>query len=60
MSVCCMLYHFFYILLLQVTKVESQINQLQKDSLGKSFELTLVSEFAILAQKMLKIAAQKS
>ena len=40
------------ILLLQFTKVESQFNQLQKDSLGKSNEITLVYEFSILAQKL--------
>ena len=41
--------------MLPFTKVESQIYQLQKDSLG-----TLVSEFVILAQKWLKIGTQKN
>ena len=43
-------------LLLPFTKVESQINQLQKDSLGEIYERTLVSDLAILAPKWLKIA----
>ena len=43
------------VLLLPFTKVESPIHQSQRDSLGKSLERTLVSDFAILAQKCLKI-----
>ena len=45
--------------LLLLTKVKIQINQLKKDSLGKSNEIALVSELAILAQKLSKIAAEK-
>ena len=47
--------NFVNIFLLPFIKVESQIDWLQKDSLGKSNERTLVSEFAILAQKWSKI-----
>ena len=39
------------ILLLPFTTVESQVIQLQKDSFGNSYKRTVVSEFAILAQK---------
>ena len=39
--------------------VKSQIDQLQKDFLGKSNKITLVSEFRNLPQKILKIAARK-
>ena len=49
----------FNILLLPFTKVEGPINQLQNKSLGKSYDRMLVSEFAILSEKRLKIAAQK-
>ena len=38
----CFTHLFFYnVLLLPLQKVENQINQLQKDSLGKSNERTL-------------------
>ena len=47
------------VLLLPFTKVESQIDQLQKDFLVKSNETTLVSEFAIKAQKRLQIARRE-
>ena len=50
---------FVNVLILQFTKVESQIDQLQQMTLGKRNERTLVSEFAIYAQKWLKMAAQK-
>ena len=40
---------FLDILLLSFTKVESQINQPQQDSLGKSKDRTLVSKLEILA-----------
>ena len=43
---------FFYVLLLQFTKVKSQIYQLQRDFLEKSFEVILISEFTILVQKL--------
>ena len=42
---------------LLLTKVKSQIDQWQKDSLVKSCEWILVSDFTILAQKWFKIAA---
>ena len=38
---------------LSFTKVKSQIDQLQKDSLGKSCEKTLVTDLEILAKKWL-------
>ena len=41
----------FNVLLIPFTKYKSQINQLQKDSSGKSNVRTLFSEFAILAHK---------
>ena len=47
------------VLLLKLAKIQSQINQLQKDFLGKSNERLLVSELTMLAQKWSKIAAQK-
>ena len=48
--------HFFKnVLLLPFTKFKSQINQLQKDFLGKSNKRMLVSEFAMSAQKWSKI-----
>ena len=50
---------FLNVLVLPFRKAKSQIDQLQKDSLGKSYEIILVSEIAIFAQKWLKIAAQK-
>ena len=46
------------VLFLPFTKVKTQIEWLQKDSLGKSNDKTLVSECPILAQKWLKIAVQ--
>ena len=42
---------FLGVLLLTFTKVQVQIDQLQKDFLDKSNEITLVLKFAILAQK---------
>ena len=57
--VICFICHFFlYVLLIPFTKVKIQIDQLQKDSLGKSYEITLISESAILSQKWSIIAAQ--
>ena len=50
---------FWNVLLLPFTKVESQINVLQTDSLGKRIYRTLISEFTFFAQKWLKITAQK-
>ena len=47
---------FLNVLLLPFKNVEIQIGQLQKDSLEKSYKWTLVSDLAILAQK---IAARK-
>ena len=49
---------FFNVLLLSFTKVESQNDKFQKDSLHKSNEQKLVSDVAILAQKLSKIAPQ--
>ena len=40
----------FLRLIIPFRKVESQIEQLQQDSLRKSCEMTLVSEMVILAQ----------
>ena len=40
---------------LPFTKVLGQIDQLQKDSFGKRYEWTLVSESSILAKKCSKI-----
>ena len=40
-----------------IYKGQSQIDQLKKDSLGKNYEITLVLELAILAQKWSEIAA---
>ena len=45
---------FLKILFLPFTKVKSQINQLQKDSLGKSYEWTLVSECVIFVSDMVE------
>ena len=57
-SVClCHFLHFSNILLLPLTKVKSQIDILQKDSLGKNLKRTLVSDLVILAQKL---AARKT
>ena len=53
------LFVFLSIPIFPFTKVQIQINQLQKDSLGKSLKITLVSEFAILPQKLSKVAARK-
>ena len=44
----CMYLIFSDVFLLPFQKVKSQINQLQNESLGKSNENTLFSEFAIL------------
>ena len=50
-SVCCAIkFKIVNVLLLPFTKVKSGSYQLQKDSLGKNYERTSVSEFAILAQ----------
>ena len=49
---------FFYIILFQLIKVDSQIDYLQTDSLPNSFERKLVSDLSILAQKWTKIAKQ--
>ena len=57
-SVCFTPLIFLNVLLLPFTKVKSEINRIQKDSLGKSYEKTLVSEFAVLAQKGSNFAAQ--
>ena len=46
------------IFLLPFTKVKSQINQWRKDSLKKCYEKLWCQNFAISAQKWLKIAAQ--
>ena len=50
-----MLQNFFWIflnvLLLPYIMANSQIDQLQKDFLEKNYEMTLISEFAILANK---------
>ena len=43
---------FCNVLLLLFTKVQSQINHLQKDSLGKSNERIMVLKIAIFAQKL--------
>ena len=50
---------FCFFRILVFTKVESQIDQLQKDSLGKSNKRTLVSEIAILSQNW-SITARKN
>ena len=47
---------FVNVFLLPFTKFESKTIQLQKDSLGKSYERILVSDFAIMAQKWSNIA----
>ena len=47
----CHIVQFFYVLLLPLKKVEIQIDWLQKDFLLKSYEIAVVSEFVILAQK---------
>ena len=44
---------------LLLTKVKSQIDQLQKDFLGKSNEGTSVLEYTILTQKGLKSTHKK-
>ena len=43
--------------ILPFNKVKSQIDQLQKDYLGKYFESTLVSDLSLLAQTWWIIAA---
>ena len=40
------------VLLLPFTKVESQFDQVQQDSVRKSIEIILISKFAVLAQKL--------
>ena len=47
------------VVLLRFTKVESQLNPIPKRFLRKRNAITLVSEFAILAQKWLTIVALK-
>ena len=44
--VCVQLFVCLNIILLPLTKVESQLNQLQIDSLGKTYERTLVLDLA--------------
>ena len=39
--------------------VDNQINQLKEDSVGKSYERTVISSLAIFAEKWLKIAVRK-
>ena len=56
---CHFLRIFFNVLLLPFTKVESQIGQSQNDSLGISYDRTLVSDLAILARNWSKITACK-
>ena len=48
------------VLLLPVTKFESQIDCLPKDSLGKSNNRTLFSEIAFLPQECSKVAVWKN
>ena len=48
---------WFLRLITPIYKVERQINQLQKYAEWKRYEMTLVSEFAIFAQKLSNIAA---
>ena len=48
---------YTYFLECLITMVKSQMNQFQKDFLRKGKERTEVSEFTILAQKLLKITA---
>ena len=50
---------FCNVLLLLFTKVQSQINHLQKDSLGKSNERIMVLKIAIFAQKLSKIKREE-
>ena len=50
---------FLNVLLLPFTNFKSQINQSQKDALGKGNERTMISDLEILAQKWLKIARRK-
>ena len=50
---------FLNILLLPFTKTLGQTYQSQNNSIGKSYERTLVSSFEILAQKWSNIAHQK-
>ena len=62
MSVCVSvpLIQFFLCVITPIyKKVKSPLDQWQKDSLGNSKEITLVSDLAIFAQKWLKIAEQK-
>ena len=51
--------YIFNVILLPFTKVLCPNAQLQKDSLGKNYERTVVSDFAILSQKVSKIAPWK-
>ena len=50
---------FLKVLLLPITKIILQNDQLQKQIVHKSNERDVVSEFAILAEKLSKIAVQK-
>ena len=47
-------HNFCNVLLLPLTKVKSQIDELQKKSFKKHNEKTMVSELAILGEKSLK------
>ena len=49
----------FNILLQPFTKVNSQIDQLKKRFLSKSYEISLVPEFTVWAKKCQKIIAWK-
>ena len=55
------LYHclrLLYLFLLLFSMVNIPIDHLKNDYLGNSYQIILVSEFTIFAQKWLKIAAQ--
>ena len=63
LSVCPFVWTLFFLVFLNVllfpfTKVESAIDQSQRDSLGNSYKKTLISDLTILAQKWLKIVTQ--
>ena len=59
LSVPLFAFFFLNVLLLPFTNFKSQINQSQKDALGKRNERTMISDLEILAQKWLKIARGK-
>ena len=50
--------NLFNVFLLSFTKMESHIDSARKDSIGKNYEGIFASEFEILAQKLVKIAAR--